>query len=331
MPQLVWDKPEDRAYEIGVDHGVLYVADANNLFKGVVWNGLTRVSKESTRDTEPTYFDGVKIHNFVKLTEFRGSLSAITYPIEFEELEGASDLRCGVTLGEQPPGLFGLSYRSLTGDASGNRSGYKLHILYNLQAIPDATEYTTTSDSPELMEFTWALESLPEPTPDHRPTAEITLDSRRVDSLLMDQLETILYGGSESDAYLPPMADLLSLINGWWRLQVLYNESTGQYTVTERIDGSHMSVDIDGTWVIVDADTELVSEGVYLLNEIYCLPPGSDPFITIAVLPGGAWSATTTRLATITIDTDTGVFTIVDATVISEADGRVMITDTSLT
>lgn len=337
MPRLVWNRLGDRSYEIGVDHGVLYVPDENNVFKGVVWNGLTRVSKDSTRETEATYFDGTKIHNYIKQTEFKGSLDAITYPREFESLEGSQELKCGVTVGEQPPGLFGLVYRSLVSNASGTRSGYKLHILYNLQATPDAKDYGTMNDSPELMEFSWTLESIPEPVPNHRPTAEITLDSRRVDPLLMIQLETILFGDDENDAYLPTMQALVSFIDAWFHLRITLDDNPlsptyGMFTVEERIPGTYIFPGLDGDWEIRGVDAALYT-GSYDLFEILCKPPTTNELIQIDELNNGMWSATTDHDAYIQVDDDPlsltfGEFNIQNATLAWDTGTIYRITDT---
>lgn len=337
MPRLVWNRLEDRSYEIGVDHGVLYVPDDDNVLQGVVWNGLTRVTKESTRETDATYFDGMKIHNYIRQTEFKGSLEAITYPEEFERLEGLYELKCGVSVGEQPPGLFGLTYRSLVADASGTRSGYKLHILYNLQATPSEKEYGTMSDSPELMEFSWTLESMPEPIIGYRPTAEITLDSRKVDPLLMVQLETILYGDDETDAYLPSMSWLVDFIDAWFHLRITIDgdpdsPTYGVFTVEERIPGTYVFPGEDDTWELRNVDAILDGDS-YDLFEILCVPPSYTMLINIQDHDDGTWTASTDQEGLIEVDTDPlsltyGEFLIRNATLTWSTSILYRITDT---
>jgi hypothetical protein len=332
MGRLVWDRIEDRSYEIGADHAVLYVPDENNVFKGVVWNGLTKVTKESTRDTETTYFDGMKIHNYVKQTEFKGSLDAITYPDEFEQLEGSYQMKCGVFVGEQPPGIFGLSYRSKVGNVSGSDVGYKLHVLYNLLATPSSKEYETMGDSPKLMEFSWDLESMPEPVLGFRPTAEITIDSRKADPLLLIQLEEILYGNDIDDAYLPSMDDLVALIDGWFRLLVTV-DNNGKFTVEEKFDGTHIVDHGDGTWTLVDADAIFVDADRYALSTRFCLPPTTPAVIEITDPENGTWTAATDYDSLIIVDEDEnsptyGMFTIYNATVVTQNAELYRITDT---
>ena len=338
MARLVWDKLEDRFYEIGADHAVLYVPDENDVFYGVPWNGLTKVSKETTRETESTYFDGVKIQDFIKQTQFKGSMSAVMYPPEFERVEGSYEMKCGVYLGEQPPGLFGLAYRSKIGDVHGDNAGYKLHILYNLHATPTEKSYETMNESPKLMEFSWDLESIPEFAPGFKPTAEITIDSRKTDPLLLLQLENILYGSSDSDAYLPSFIDLFSIIDAWFRLLVTLDDdpdspTNGLFTVQEQFEGTHISENEDGTWEIVDADAEFVDTDTYVLTTTYCGHSTSLALISISSPGDETWTASTDHDEFFTVDNDPesptyGMFTIENATLVWSNESGYRITDT---
>lgn len=338
MARLVWDRLEDRSYEIGADHAVLYVPDDDNVFRGVPWNGLTKVTKDSTRETVATYFDGAKIHDYIKQTEFKGSMSAIMYPPEFEKLEGSYELRCGVYAGEQPPGIFGLSYRSKLGDNNGDNAGYKIHVLYNLHATPAEKAYETMSDSPKLMEFSWTLESIPEVVPKHRPTAEITIDSSKADPLLLEILENILYGTESTEAYLPSMAELFAIIDGWYRLLVTVDDDPdsptfGMFWVEERFENTHIVENEDGSWVLNDVDATVVGIGTYELRDTFCLHRETDSIIQILDLGNGAWAALTDYDSLITVDDDPdsptfGMFTIDNATVIWQNETGYRITDT---
>src|SRR4029077_3104062 len=125
MPTLVWDVPENRKYETGLDRGVLYLFDGS----GVPWNGLTSVVEHFNRDTTPVYYDGMKISELVSLGYFSASMEAITYPDEFLTFEGYDALRRGVFMSDQISKTFGLCYRTLVGNALNENTGYKIHIL----------------------------------------------------------------------------------------------------------------------------------------------------------------------------------------------------------
>lgn len=366
MGRIVWDRLEDRNYEIGVDHGVLYVPDANGVFKGVPWNGLTEVKRANTRETEAVYFDGAKIHSYVKQTEFKGSLSAVTYPDEFDRLEGSHELKCGVFAEEQPPGIFGLCYRSLVGDFRGDESAYKLHVLYNLQATPSDKVYQTMGSSPKIMDFEWDLESIPEPIPNFRHTAEITIDSRKVDPWLLEDLEKILYGNPLNDPYLPPMAELVEFLDGWFRVRVtlqnpdavLGDPDYGIFEIEEAPgrEGFYIVENSGGAWVLRNANAIIYSgpvdfEGVeedeawasdpeawepvwYVLDDTPC---GYDnATIKITDHGDGFWTAETEYDNVIVVNDDPedelfGMFVIREATVLWSGPDSYRITDTLAT
>ncbi len=83
----------------------------------------------------------------------------------------------GLTVHDQKATTFGLSYRTQIGDAvSGMRRGYKIHLLYNLTAIPDAKAYTSLNAQATPIEFSWGLSGTPVATPGYRPTVHISLD-----------------------------------------------------------------------------------------------------------------------------------------------------------
>ena len=71
-------------YSQGVSNGVLYPQNS----PGVSWNGLISVSE--TGDTAPTarYFDGQKYMDDFALGTYAGTISAFTYPDEFEPCIG---------------------------------------------------------------------------------------------------------------------------------------------------------------------------------------------------------------------------------------------------
>lgn len=337
MARIAWDRIEDRAFETGTDHAVLYVPDENDVFRGVAWNGLTSVVKDSSRETETTYFDGLKIHGYVKQTQFKGSMRAVMYPPEFEELEGQYEIKCGVSLGEQPPGLFCLAYRTMIGDTSGEFTGYKLHILYNLQATPSSRSYETLGESPKIVDFSWDLESMPDIIPGFKPSSEITLDSRKVDPWLLSEIEDILFGTDAEDSYLPPIAELIDFINNWYRLKITIDTDPdsltyGVFTIEEGREGTYITENNpDGSWVLSNVDAVIYDEFWYTLQEIACVSPTTGAsVIQITELPDGRWVASTDHDELITIDND-GKFTIHDATLVWQTEELYRITDTKKT
>lgn len=314
MPTLVWDNPEDRVYEAGLDRGVLYLPDGT----GVVWNGLIDVIEKFDRSTSPVYFDGMKIQDLVTLGDFSASLKAVTYPDEFVELEGAASYRQGVFFQDQRPQVFGLCYRTGIGDdVSGTTDAYRLHILWNVTAIPHEKTYASDSNAPSMIEFEWDIVAVPEETPGFRPTAHMVIDSREVDPLLLSDLEGILYGSSLSEATLLPMTSLISFMQSWFRIRVTDN-GDGTFTIE-----THDALDVI-TWTDDPTDTlfQLTEANVVYHTDDETLYDLSDTLdisdvalVKIEYYPDGSWSATSDNDAIIPMQVN-GEFQIVDANAI---------------
>ncbi len=79
MSKIIWDKLDERIYESGVDHGVLYILDSGGAYSdGVPWNGLT-VFTESPSGGEATaqYADNMKYLNLVSAEMFGATVRAV--------------------------------------------------------------------------------------------------------------------------------------------------------------------------------------------------------------------------------------------------------------
>lgn len=211
MAKLVWDKTGEKSYETGVDHGVLYVQSDGAYPKGVVWNGLTSVSESpSGADESAFYADNIKYGSLRGAEDFGATIECYTYPDEWAECDGSLEATPGVILGQQKRKTFGLSYRTLLGDdvedAIDADNGYKLHLIYNATASPSERQYQTINDSPEPMSFSYEITTTPitvSAIDGARPTAIITINSKKVDATKLKALEDALYGTEEKEAYLP--------------------------------------------------------------------------------------------------------------------------------
>lgn len=214
MSKLVWDKTGEKYYETGVSNGVLYPKKDGKYATGVVWNGLTAVN-ESPSGAEPTalYADNIKYLNLMSAEEFGASIEAYTYPDEFNECQGVEELADGITVGQQDHTPFGLSYKTLVGnDSEGNNHGYKLHLVYGCLAQPSEKAYATVNDSPEAITFSWEVSTIPEEVPDKKPTAIITIDSRKTSTTVMKVIEDVLYGTDDVEPKLPTPTELIEII-----------------------------------------------------------------------------------------------------------------------
>ncbi|MET0787434.1 MAG: hypothetical protein ABWY25_12100 [Paenisporosarcina sp.] len=217
MTALVWDQTGERLYETGVDHGVLYMPDSGGAYSdGVAWNGLTSVS-ETPSGAEPNsqYADNIKYLNLYSAEEFGATLEAFTYPDEFAQFDGLWTASPGVTVGQQSRKVFGLSYRTKIGnDIEGDDFGYKIHLIYGCTASPSEKAYNTINDSPEAITFSWEISTVPVGVTDHKPTSVITIDSTKVASAALADLEELLYGTVGTDPSLPSPDEVVALFGG---------------------------------------------------------------------------------------------------------------------
>lgn len=208
--KLVWDQVGEHRYETGVDRGVLYPPGGDD---PVPWNGLTQVTENLERDVKSYYIDGVKYLDHHVPDTYSAKLQAFTYPDELEDLMGTAPFAPGVFLHDQRARQFSLSYRTLVGnDIDGVDHGYKIHLIYNVMAVPSSVGIGTIADSTSLASFEWALTAVPDQLFGARPTSHISIHSRGIDPDLLETIESLLYGTEEEPPALPSLIDLLNLV-----------------------------------------------------------------------------------------------------------------------
>ena len=215
MSKIVWDAVGEHIFETGVRNGVLYLKDETGAYNtGVAWNGLTSVS-ESPEGAEPTdlYADDIKYLTLMSAENFKATIEAYTYPVEFEECDGSATIANGVVIGQQARKPFGLCYRTAIGnDTDGNEHGYKLHIVYGCQASPSEKQYSTINDSPEAITFSWEVSTTPVNVNGKKPTATLIIDSTKADKAKLTALEAILYGSEQEEPRLPLPDEIATLM-----------------------------------------------------------------------------------------------------------------------
>lgn len=215
MSKIVWDAIGEHTFETGVRNGVLYLKDAQGAYStGVAWNGLTSVS-ESPEGAEATdlYADDIKYLTLMSAENFKATIEAYTYPVEFEECDGSATIANGVVIGQQSRKPFGLCYRTAIGnDTDGNEHGYKLHIVYGCQASPSEKQYSTINDSPEAITFSWEVNTTPVNVTGKKPTATLIIDSTKADKAKLTALEAILYGSESTEPRLPLPDEIATLM-----------------------------------------------------------------------------------------------------------------------
>lgn len=230
---LTWDETGKHFYKTGVDHGVIYDYDETNrkYTNGEAWNGLTGFTKSpSGAEETKLYADNIKYLSLRSAEDFGATITCYTYPALFEKKNGAVAFSSapGVRVYQQARKSFGLCVRTLIGDdVHGNDGGYELHLMYGLTASPSEESFNTVNDSPEAIEFSYELSSVPVTVSTKvnneaiKPTAIITINSTEVlAASRLTLLEEKLYGKAASGAdpavpaELPMPDDVIAIMAG---------------------------------------------------------------------------------------------------------------------
>lgn len=259
--ELHWNIVGERRFEAGVDRGVLYPQRG----AAVPWNGLTSVTEKFNQELESVYFDGMKINDLVSLGDYEGKIKAFSYPEKFSEIEGMSEINTGMFLGNQKPQVFGLSYRTGVGTDNDPGAGYKIHLLYNITAVPTDREHNTLTETADLTEFEWDITAIPEEVDGHRPTAHVVINSLDFDATLLGALEALIYGTATTPPKLLPLVDMLNYLNDWFSVRIVDNGdgtwtafSTRPAVITFPADPTIFEINnVNG--VYLDADTYQIS------------------------------------------------------------------------
>lgn len=219
MSALSWDNTTEHLYETGIEKGVLYVQDTDGAYQeGVAWNGLISVNESPDgADANDLYADNIKYLSLRAAESFNATITAYQSPAEFDICDGSVEVIPGVRLGQQSRRQFGFCYTTRVGnDVEGTDYGYKIHIIYNATAAPSDREYQTVNDSPEAIELSWEINTTPIPVTvngvEYKPTAAVTLDSKKLGEAKMTAIKNKLYGTASSEPTLLTPSEIYDLI-----------------------------------------------------------------------------------------------------------------------
>jgi hypothetical protein len=246
MAELTWDQAGERVFQTGINRGVLYLRDG----RVVVWNGLT--SMDDGIDTELTsyYLDGVKYLENLAPGDFQGKLKAWTYPDELDEVMGIAEAAPGLQYYEQPPQSFSLSYQTRVGTDLDADAGYKIHVLYNLLAVPDEASFETQGEEVKPVEFGWSLTGTPPVITGFRPTVHIVIDSTKAPADVLEVIENILYGTPDSNPRIPTITEIRQLF-----------DTIGVLIIVDNGDGTWAAIDASDEYITMDSPTEFTITG----------------------------------------------------------------------
>ena len=224
--QIVWDKTSERLYRTGVDRVVLFPQTTGGAYgEGVGWNGVTKISESPDGgDTTTIYANNGVYLNLVAKENFKGSITAYTYPKEWEKCDGSASVLSskggatpvkGLRVTGQTRTPFGLAYRTLIGnDTAGTEHGYEIHLVYNATAGVSSQDYQTVNDSPEALELSWDFSTLPVDVPGAKPSAHLVVSSLTAEADKLKALETKLYGSDSVAPALPSPQEVITILGG---------------------------------------------------------------------------------------------------------------------
>ena len=220
MSAIQWDQIGERLYETGVKKGVLY-PQANNAAApyplGVAWNGLTGFTESPDgAEANDIYADDIKYLSIRSTENFKATITAYTYPDEFAECNGEASLLDGVTIGQQPRKSFGFSCVTTIGnDQQFENYGYIIHLVWGASCAPSEADHQTINDSPEAVEFSWELDTIPVAVDiagtNYKATAHMKINSTIATAAQMQAIEDVLYGTENVDPRLPLPAEVVAV------------------------------------------------------------------------------------------------------------------------
>lgn len=216
MPKLQWDQDGQRLYETGTSKGVLFPKDALGAYtNGVAWNGLTGVTKSPDGAEESAiYADNMKYLSLTSAENLKGTISAYTYPDEFEACDGSATVNPGVNVGQQVRVPFGMAYSTIVGnDTQGNLFGEKIHLIYNAKVAPSERAYETVNEDPSAITFSWEYSTTPVDLSDIglQPSAGITISKHEVSPEAWKALTDAIYGTEAVEAHLPSIQEVIAM------------------------------------------------------------------------------------------------------------------------
>src|SRR5699024_10978541 len=207
----------------------------------VPWMGLASVSERYEGSTpEVVYVDGRKVIHTPHAPEFAATLTAYTYPEEFDRFQGYDEIYNGIMAGEQViDDVFHVSYRSMI-DGGGL---YLLHVLFNLTANADDLERIYDAEEIDPLVSSWYLNSVPQGFVDNLFLSHLMIDSRKVGQGLLKTIEDRLYETSSIDGSIDRVIEIIS------KLAAIKNSNEWHFVRQE-----------DGVWTLLGPDDSVTDD-----------------------------------------------------------------------
>ena len=211
MAALVWHQAEGSWYESGIERGAIFSSHHN---AWAAWNGLVSVVESRARSMQAFYQDGVKYFERAIPGDYAARIQAFTYPDLLDILCGISSGAFGARIHDQISRPFNLAYRTRIGNPiEGLDYGYKLHLVYNLTAVPNDVSYATMAEEVSPILFEWSVSGIPSGIADARPTSHISFDSTQTDPAVLQFVENRIYGTDATNPTMQSVSELFAALD----------------------------------------------------------------------------------------------------------------------
>lgn len=217
MSRLEWGKVEDKTYETGVSHGVLFhMGSTGEYDPGVAWTGLQAINETpSGAEPQDIYADDTQYLSITSIEKFGCTIEAFAYPPEFEACNGAESPVPGAFVRMQNRDAFGLAYMTKIGNGpKGNDYSEKIHVVYGLKAAPSEQAHSTINESPEPTPMSWTCNGTPAAFKENKfkPTCKLDVRKDKLSAEAWAAIDKALFGDTESESRLPSPDEMIALM-----------------------------------------------------------------------------------------------------------------------
>lgn len=205
MARLEWVSAGDKYYNSGVDRGVLNVEGTTC----IPWSGLVGV-EDSSEEREPdvTYYNGLKIYNSRKPSDYSGIIEAYYSPEEFDQCDGTLDVGNGLFTTNNSPKPFNFSWRSGVGPYD-----YRLHFVFNALSSPSDKKYRTKTNENNPEPLSWNLTTRPYLQEGVPKSSHFFVDTTKTNLFAIHLIEKALYGTESTTPKFPTPSDLQDFLS----------------------------------------------------------------------------------------------------------------------
>lgn len=215
------------SYTKGLDRGIVYFSDSTE-----PWIGLVTIEEEfSERETRAVYIDGINARISIFSSVFEATVSAYSFPEHILD---------------RP---FNFVYRTLN---DSEEEVYDLHIVYGCQATLSGTGTETLRQdfNPNWFQIKLATEARRNIF-GTTPSEHYILRTSDMWITAMEHVEEVLYGTSTTDPYLPPIEDIIEILEMYVFLKI-----------TDNKDGTWEAEELNGATGII----EMISEDEFTID-----------------------------------------------------------------